>query len=60
MSVTDGRRTVAEFKLISLSAMAGVGFYRFQFSMEVDLVASADNPARVHEPRAFVLAVMAH
>lgn len=56
MSVTDGQRTVAEFKLVSLSAVPGIGFYRLQFSLEVDLIASGDTPARVLEPRAFVLA----
>jgi hypothetical protein len=56
MTVTDGQRTVAEFKLTGLSGVQGLGFYRLQFSVEVDLAASNQNPARVHEPRAFVFA----
>jgi hypothetical protein len=36
MSVTDGQKTVAEFKLVGVSAVQGIGFSRLQFSLEVD------------------------
>jgi hypothetical protein len=54
MSVTDGQRTVAEFKLLSVSAVQGIGFHRLQFSVEVDIAPMGENPARLREPRAFV------
>ena len=56
MNVTDGRRIVADFKVVSVAGMPGIGFHRLQFSLEVGINALQDEPARIHEPRAFVLA----
>ena len=50
MTVTDGQRTVAEFKLVGVTAMQGVGFHRLQFSVEVNIAPMGEHPVRIREP----------
>jgi hypothetical protein len=56
MTVTDGQRNVAEFKLVGVTAVQGVGFHRLQFSLEVNIAPMGETLARIREPRAFALA----
>lgn len=56
MSVTNGHRTIAEFKLVGVSGRQGVGFHRLLFSLEAQISAMSEEPARIEEPRTFVCA----
>jgi hypothetical protein len=60
MSVTDGQRTVAEFKIAGVTAAQGIGIYQLRFSLEVEIAAMRDEPARILEPRVFVSAGPTH
>jgi hypothetical protein len=56
MSVTDGHRTIADFKLTGVTAVPGIGISRLQFSLQAQIAALHEEPARVREPRVFVFA----